>query len=137
MVSFFFVVCARTTNARTPMFGRSMPNVPWNRLGYEFITVKSKWNVQVPFLQTNKRKDQHVESPLFSSPKNPNSKCQLKVFDCGKEISICPIHYNSAGACHQIRMSTRRCKLHFQLQDFYPCEKGNCSTTWQSFRRLI
>ncbi len=27
-------------------------------------------------------------------------------------------------------MSTRRCKLHFQLQDFYPCEKGNCSTTW-------
>ena len=69
----------------------------WNRPGYEFITVKSKWNVQVPFLQTTKRKDQHVESPLFSSPKNPNSKWQLKVFDCGKEISITPIHYNSAG----------------------------------------
>ena len=66
------------------------------RPGYELVTVKLEWNVQVPFLQTKDGKGETLESPVFSSKKNPNSKWQLQVEDYDEtQIIIYACHCDS------------------------------------------
>ena len=83
----------------------------WIRPGYELVTVKLEWNVQVPFLQTTDGKGKKSISPLFSPQETPNSKWQLLVaavwdddwyddWDKGRgrgEITITANHRNSTG----------------------------------------
>jgi hypothetical protein len=68
------------------------------RPGYELVTVKLKWNVQVPFLQTTDGSDKSLESPFFSSHETPNSKWRLQVWDGSHSLEIFALHHNSTGA---------------------------------------
>ena len=68
----------------------------WIRPGYELVTAKLEWNVQVLFLQTKDGKGETLESPVFSSKKNPNSKWQLQVEDYDEtQIIIYACHCDS------------------------------------------
>ena len=68
----------------------------WIRPGYELVTAKLEWNVQVLFLQTKDGKGETLESPVFSSKKNPNSKWQLQVEDDDEtQIIIYACHCDS------------------------------------------
>jgi speckle-type POZ protein len=67
----------------------------WIRPGYELVTVKLEWNVQVPFLQTTDGIGQLLESPLFSPQETPNSKWQLEVYDVRHSLRIVTLHCNS------------------------------------------
>ena len=68
-----------------------------NRPGYELVTVKLEWNVQVPFLQTTDGNDERLDSPLFSPQETPNSKWRLYVFDGRYSLRISTYHYKSTG----------------------------------------
>ena len=65
----------------------------WFRPGYELVTVRLQWNVNVSFLQTTTMLSSH----LFSSQKTPKSKWALEVIDRKAQITIYPCHYDSAG----------------------------------------
>ena len=70
----------------------------WFRPGYELVTVKLEWNVQVPFLHTTtKGNGQNLKSILFSPPETPNSNWELQMNDQGTQIDIYLLHYNSTG----------------------------------------
>jgi speckle-type POZ protein len=70
----------------------------WNRPGYEVVTVKLEWNVQVPFLQTIDEMAETLNSPLFSPQETPNSKWQLQVLDdYDTQINIYACHCDSVG----------------------------------------
>jgi speckle-type POZ protein len=79
----------------------------WFRSGYELVTAKFEWKVQVPFLQNPYNpllqklypKDQPLISPLFPTPEIPNSKYYLQVQDMAEKIRILLVHFNSAGKC--------------------------------------
>ena len=65
----------------------------WIRPGYELVTVKFEWNVQVPYLQTA---DYEIfKSPLFSPQETPNSKWKLGFVVKFEDIGIQVKHYNS------------------------------------------
>ena len=66
------------------------------RPGYELVSVKLKWNIQVPFLQTNGN-GKMWESILFSPQQTPNSKWKLQVCDGSHFLRIYACHYNSTG----------------------------------------
>ena len=66
----------------------------WNRPGYELVTVKLEWNVQVPFLQTTDGIGNDLESPLFSPQDTPNSKWRLCVLDGRYSLRIFTYHLN-------------------------------------------
>ena len=69
------------------------------RPGYELVTVKFQWNVQVPFLQTADGKGKDLLSPeLFSPKETPKSQWRLGMCDKGTQIKICVIHLNSVGS---------------------------------------
>jgi speckle-type POZ protein len=65
------------------------------RPGYELVTVKLEWNVQVPFLQTTDGKGQLLNSHVFSPQETPNSKWKLQVCDRSHSLVIYACHYNS------------------------------------------
>jgi speckle-type POZ protein len=65
----------------------------WIRPGYELVTVKFEWNVQVPFPHDYEM----FKSPLFSPQETPNSKWKLGVVGANKNIGIHIKHYNSTG----------------------------------------
>ena len=66
------------------------------RPGYELVTVKLEWNVQVPFLQPDGNGQHSLTSPLFSSQETPNRKWQLQIDDSsGTQIKISLFQYNS------------------------------------------
>ena len=69
----------------------------WIRPGYELVTVKLEWNVQVPFLQTGDGNGQRLDSHSFSPRETPDSEWKLGVFDYETLIGIYPYHLNSAG----------------------------------------
>ena len=71
----------------------------WIRPGYELVTVKLEWNVQVPFLNTTGGYGRRfLTSPLFSSQETPNRKWKLRVVDTnGTQIIIPAFQYNSSG----------------------------------------
>ena len=123
----------------------------WIRKGYELVTVKFEWNVQVPFLQTADGQGQMLISPMFSRQETPNNKWALEVKDKKTQITIYTYHYNNTAEIvnfvepalvkmsilnkrrkkilQQMLSSTQKCftigwKFDFLLQDFYPSEKG-------------
>jgi speckle-type POZ protein len=67
----------------------------WIRPGYELVTVKLEWNVQVPFLNTTDGEGETLESPLFSPEETPNSKWQLQVGDGSHSLRIYACHCTS------------------------------------------
>jgi speckle-type POZ protein len=67
------------------------------RPGYELVTVKLEWNVQVPFPQTTDGKRKKLNSPLFSPQETPNSKWKLRVSDGNHSLRIYLYHFNSTG----------------------------------------
>jgi speckle-type POZ protein len=67
----------------------------WIRPGYELVTVKLEWNVQVPFLQTTDGNGKNLHSPLYFPQETPNSKWQLQLYDGRNSLIIYPYHYNS------------------------------------------
>ena len=67
----------------------------WIRPGYELITFKLEWNVQVPFLQTIDGSGQPLESPFFSTQVTLNSKWKLQVLDASHSLRIYAYHCNS------------------------------------------
>jgi speckle-type POZ protein len=69
----------------------------WIRPGYELVTVKLEWNVQVPFLQTTDGRGLRLVSPLFSPQETPNSKWQLQVCDASQSLRIRACHFDSTG----------------------------------------
>ena len=71
----------------------------WTRPGYELVTVKLRWNVQVPFLPTAEGNGLHFfMSPLFYPQETPNRKWQLRVMDTnGTQITISAFQYDSSG----------------------------------------
>jgi speckle-type POZ protein len=69
----------------------------WIRLGYELVSVKLQWNVQVPFLHTADGNGETLESSLFCQQETPNSKWKLLVYDKTTEILIEMWHYNTVG----------------------------------------
>jgi speckle-type POZ protein len=69
----------------------------WIRPGYELVTAKLEWNVQAPFIQTTDGNGETLESPVFSSKTNPNSKWQLQVEDDETQINIYACHCDSIG----------------------------------------
>jgi speckle-type POZ protein len=68
-----------------------------NRPGYELVTVKLEWNIQVPFLQTTDGNGKTLESPMFSPQETPNSKWKLQVVDTEDPLVIFAYRHNSAG----------------------------------------
>jgi speckle-type POZ protein len=83
------------------------------RPGYELVTVKLKWNVQVPFLQTTDGSDKSLNSIVFSpwgkhllfgvscAQETPNSKWKLLLFDqMNTRVRIYVCHYNSTDGAH-------------------------------------
>jgi speckle-type POZ protein len=74
-----------------------MAGFNWIRPGYELVTVKLEWNVQVPFLQTADGKRKILKSPLFSSKETPDSKWQLQVDDDETQIKIYACHCDFVG----------------------------------------
>jgi speckle-type POZ protein len=69
----------------------------WIRPGYELVTAKIEWTVQMPFLQTTYGQGQMLRSHLFSPQETPNSKWALEVNDTKTQIEIYTYHYNYAG----------------------------------------
>ena len=69
----------------------------WIRPGYELVTVKLEWNVQVPFLQTRDGNVLRLDSHSFSPRETRDSEWKLGVFDYKTQIRIYPYHLNSAG----------------------------------------
>ena len=69
----------------------------WIRPGYELVTAKFQWNVQVPFLQTTDGRGQKLKSPVFSPQETPNSKWQLQVCDASHLLRIIMCHGKSTG----------------------------------------
>jgi len=65
------------------------------RPGYELVTVKLEWNVQVPFPQTTDGDGTLLYSPVFSPQETPNSKWQLEVYDVRHSLRIVTLHCNS------------------------------------------
>jgi speckle-type POZ protein len=70
----------------------------WIRPGYELVTVKLEWNVQVPFLQTAIGNGETLNSPLFSPQETPNSKWGLYVSDKSHSLRIITYHCKLTGA---------------------------------------
>jgi speckle-type POZ protein len=69
----------------------------WIRPGYELVTAKFHWNVQVPFIQTTDGNGETLRSSFFSSKETPNSKWKLLVADNVTEILIYAWHFDSVG----------------------------------------
>jgi speckle-type POZ protein len=69
----------------------------WFRPGYELVTGKFEWMVQVPFLQNPNGDGGYLKSPFVPTPDTPNSKLNLQVHDTGKKIVIFVAHHNSVG----------------------------------------
>jgi speckle-type POZ protein len=71
----------------------------WIRPGYELVTVKLEWNVQLPFFATIGGNGGTLKSHLFSPQETPNSKWQLLVYDYANYITIYPYpyHFKSTG----------------------------------------
>ena len=67
----------------------------WIRPGYELVTVKLEWNVQVPFIQPIDGEGETLGSPLFSPEETPNSKWQLQVGDGSHSLRIYACHCTS------------------------------------------
>jgi speckle-type POZ protein len=65
------------------------------RPGYELVTVKLEWNVQVPFPQTTDGDGTLLYSPVFSPQETPNSKWQLQVVVGSHSLKIVTFRF-----CH-------------------------------------
>jgi speckle-type POZ protein len=90
---FAFYFCSNSTHNFSLLVGFKMAEIfNWFRPGYELVTVKLLWNVQVPFLQTKDGKGQMLFSSLFSPQETPNSKWQLDVIDRKSQILINTYH---------------------------------------------
>ena len=101
----------------------------WIRPGYELVTVKLEWNVQVPFLQTTDGDNGSLESPMFFPQETPNSKWQLVAHDYGNDVAIYPYHFKSTeGRAHFVEpvlvklsiLNNRRKKVFQQMVSSAP-----------------
>ncbi len=70
----------------------------WIRPGYELVTVRLQWNVQVPTLQTeDKGQRGQLSSSLFSPQETPNTKWELRLYERGTCILIFVSQCDSEG----------------------------------------
>ena len=70
----------------------------WIRPGYELVTAKIEWTVQVPFFDTDAEETfGTLNSALFSPKESPNRKWGLKLYDRFTRITIYAFRCNSAG----------------------------------------
>ncbi len=67
----------------------------WFRPGYELITSKFEWKVQVPFLQNTDEDDRFLPSPLFPTQDTPNRNFVLVVQNRAEQIRIMVLEYDS------------------------------------------
>ena len=70
----------------------------WIRLGYELVSVKLQWNVQVPFLNTTEGNVQHFLISHLLSPQQTPKRWRLQLEDInGAQITISAFQLDSSG----------------------------------------
>lgn len=84
-----------------PGFGAVKVNFEWSVQLVEFLNLSHQIN---PISSEYKRKNWHVQSPLFSSSQVPHRRWRLQIYDWGSEIRITVSHYNQIIEYHPVRI---------------------------------